>query len=202
MRIITFYNKIIRKELLTKQKEVFNKFGYNLEQINVENWVSHGHAVNEFLNGIDNPNEIIVLFDVDAIPLNPIVINDTVNWCQNNLGIVGITQNAPKTKDYIIYASPAFMVFSMNTYNTLGRPSFEENKRSDCGTEMTHKCREIGLEVRMFYPTSYEERTFQLDGYIHYGYGCNYENKIYHSFESRFGKKDSFFIKKCNEILG
>jgi sulfatase maturation enzyme AslB (radical SAM superfamily) len=25
--------------------------------------------------------------------------------------------------------------------------------------------------------------------------------EIYHSFESRFGKKDSFFINKCNSIL-
>ena len=81
MRIVTFYNEIIKKELLEKQKQVFNKFGYNLEQIYVNNWISHGHAVDEFLNNINNSNEIIVLFDVDAIPLNPSIINYVANWC-------------------------------------------------------------------------------------------------------------------------
>jgi hypothetical protein len=201
MNIITFYNKIIRKDVVELQKKVFSKFGYTINQIYVENWKSHGEAIDEYLNKISNENEIIILFDIDAIPLNSSVLNEVTIWCQQNIGIVGIAQNAPKTNDYIIYASPAFMAFSIKTYNFLGRPSFIENKRSDCGTEMTHSARKLGVEVRLFYPTNYEEKTFKLDGYIHYGYGCNYENKIYHSFESRFGKKDGFFIKKCKSLL-
>lgn len=201
MNIVTFYNKIISKKVVDLQKKVFNKFGYSINQVFVENWTTHSDAIDQYLKGVNNENEVIVLFDIDAIPLNNTVIKEAVEWCKNNIGIVGIAQNAPKTKDYIIYASPAFMVFSIKTFNLLGRPSFLENKRSDCGTEMTHEARKLGIEVRAFYPTKYEQRTFKLDGYIHYGYGCNYENKIYHSFESRFGKKDGFFIKKCNEVL-
>jgi hypothetical protein len=201
MNIVTFYNKIIKKEVVLLQKKVFNKFGYDINQIYVDNWKSHGDSINEYLKSFENEDEIIFLFDIDSIPLNDKILDEILLWCKNNIGIVGIAQNAPKKNDYIIYASPAFMAFSIKTYNFLNKPSFLENDRSDCGTEMTHRSREYGVEVRLFYPTKYEQKTFKLDGYIHYGYGCNYENKIYHSFESRFGKKDSFFINKCNSIL-
>jgi hypothetical protein len=47
MRIITFYNNIINPTIVNLQKRVFNHFGYDIDQINVTDWVSHGKSVDD-----------------------------------------------------------------------------------------------------------------------------------------------------------
>jgi hypothetical protein len=201
MRVITFYNEVVNPQFAELQKKVFNKFGYDIDQIYVKNWVTHGKAVDDYLSSINDENEIIVLFDIDSIPLNDTIIHKAVNWCKDNIGIFSCAQKAVKLKDPIIHAAPAFMVFSLKTYNFLGRPTFETNLRSDCGAEMTHSARDKGVEIRMLYPSHVESPYAQLDGPIQFGYGTTYGNEIYHAFESRFRKRDSFFLNKCNHIL-
>jgi hypothetical protein len=201
MRTITFYNNVVNPEFISLQKRVFNKFGYDIDQIYVENWKTHGNAVDEYLSKITDENEIIVLFDVDCVPLNDTIIHKAVNWCKENIGIFSMAQKAVKLKNPIIHAAPAFMVFSIKTYNLLGRPTFETNLRSDCGAEMTYSAREKGVEIRMLYPSHVESSYAELDGPVTFGYGTTYGGEIYHAFESRFRQRDSFFLNKCNTIL-
>jgi hypothetical protein len=198
--IITFYNEIISQHVVDLQKKVFEKFRLEINQIKPETWINHGTCIDNFLNEVTNENEVIVLFDIDSIPLNDWIVPYAEKWCSENLGIFSVAQKSPKLTSTIL-AAPSFMVFSKKTYDYLGRPSFVETERSDCGGEMTYAAREKGLEVRLLYPTSSEIPAWHLDQYYDFGYGTNYENKIYHSFESRFKKKDSYFINKCNEIL-
>lgn len=201
MRIITFYNHIINPQIIDLQKQVFNKFGYDIDQIKVIDWISHGKSVDDYLSNVTDENEIIVLFDVDSIPLNNQIIHKAVDWCKDNIGIYSMAQRAPKIKNAIIHAAPAFMVFSMKTYNELGRPSFETNYRSDCGAEMTHSANEKNIEVKMLYPTNVETPHTILKDDIYFGYGTTYGDEIYHAFESRFKRRDGYFINKCNHIL-
>jgi hypothetical protein len=201
MRIITFYNNIVNPEIVRLQKQVFQKYEYDIDQINVTDWVSHGKSVNNYLSNIHDENEVIVLFDIDSIPLNNTIIHKAVDWCKNNIGIYSMAQRAPKIKNAIIHAAPAFMVFSIKTYNLLGRPDFETNYRSDCGAEMTHSAREKGIEVKMLYPSHVETPHTILEGDIYFGYGTTYDNEIYHAFESRFKQRDGYFINKCRKIL-
>lgn len=198
--IITFYNDIIDQEIVLSQKKVFDKFNLNLQQIKPEKWVNHGTCVDQYLNQIKDENEVIVLFDIDSIPLNEWIVPYAIKWCQENIGIFSVAQKHPKLISTIL-AAPSFMVFSMKTYNFLGKPSFLETNRSDCGGEMTYTAREKGVEIRLLYPTVSDIPSWSLDEYYKFGYGTNYENKIYHSFESRFNKKNSLFINKCNEVL-
>lgn len=201
MRIVTFYNDIVNSEIVDLQRKVFQKYGYNIEQIKVTNWVSHGKSVDDYLSKINDVDEIIVLFDIDSIPLNNSIIHRAVEWCQNNIGIFSMAQRAPKIKNAIIHAAPAFMVFSVNTYNLLGRPSFETNYRSDCGAEMTHSAIEKNIEIKMLYPTHVETPHTVLKDDIYFGYGTTYGDEIYHAFESRFRKRDGYFLNKCKNIL-
>jgi len=201
MRIITFYNDIVNPLIVNRQKQVFQKYGYDIDQIRVTDWVSHGKAVNDYLSNIQDENEIIVLFDVDSIPLNNTIIDKAVDWCKNNVGIYSMAQRAPKIKNAIVHAAPAFMVFSIKTYNLLGKPNFETNYRSDCGAEMTHSAKEKGIEVKMLYPSHVETPHTILEGDIYFGYGTTYNNDIYHAFESRFKQRDGYFINKCKTIL-
>jgi hypothetical protein len=201
MRIITFYNDIVNPLIVNLQKQVFQKYGYDIDQIRVTDWVSHGKAVNDYISNIQDENEIIVLFDVDSIPLNNTIIHKAVDWCKNNVGIYSMAQRAPKIKNAIVHAAPAFMVFSIKTYNLLGKPNFETNYRSDCGAEMTHSAKEKGIEVKMLYPSHVETPHTILEGDIYFGYGTTYNNDIYHAFESRFKQRDGYFINKCKTIL-
>ena len=110
MRVITFYNEIVNPQFAELQKKIFNKFGYDIDQIYVKNWVTHGKAVDDYLSSIDDENEIIVLFDIDSIPLNDTIIYKAVNWCKDNVGIFSLAQKAVKLKNPLIHAAPAFMV--------------------------------------------------------------------------------------------
>lgn len=201
MRVITFYNDIVNPLIVNLQKQVFQKYGYDIDQVRVTDWVSHGKAVNDYLSNIQDENEIIVLFDVDSIPLNDTIIHKAVDWCKNNIGIYSMAQRAPKIKNAIVHAAPAFMVFSIKTYDLLGRPNFETNYRSDCGAEMTHAAKEKGIEVKMLYPSHVETPHTILENDIYFGYGTTYGNEIYHAFESRFKQRDGYFINKCKTIL-
>ena len=201
MRIITFYNNIINPTIVNLQKKVFNHFGYDIDQINVTDWVSHGKSVDDYLSVITDPKEVIVLFDIDSIPLNTTIINDAVKWCTENISIYSVAQKAISLKNPIIHAAPSFMVFSIETFNLLGRPTFTTNGRSDCGGEMTHSARDKGIEIRMLYPSHVETPHSQLDGPVMFGYGTTYGHQLYHAFESRFKARDGYFINKCNSIL-
>lgn len=201
--IITFYNEKINSDIVKHQKMVFDFFGYEINQINVTNWISHGKSVDDFLLTIKDENDVICLFDIDCIPLNNKIINDAISWCSQNIGIFSVAQKAAEIKNPIIHASPAFMVFSKKTYDFLGKPTFQTNQRSDCGAEMTHMAREKGVEIRMLYPNHVEIPIWDLDSYIKFGHGTTYGDSIFHSFESRFGRDalTSIFIKKCKEVL-
>jgi len=204
MKIITFYNENINPIVVDYQKKVFKHFKYDINQINVLNWVSHGQSVDDYLKTINDPNEVIVLFDIDCIPLNKTIIHHAIKWCEENDGIFGNSQLAPKLKEphnTFIYVAPSFMVFTMKTYEKLGRPTFTTTERSDCGGEITHFAKEKNVKIKYLYPTSVDVPTFKLKDDIWFGYGTNYENNTYHSFESRFRKKDSYFLNKCKNIL-
>ena len=129
MKTITFYNDKINQEFPILQKKVFSKFGQKIEQIKIENWVTHGKHIDDFLETIKDENEIIVLFDIDSIPLNHQIIPKAVKWSQENIGIYSMAQTAKNLNYPIIHAAPAFMVFSIKSYNHLGRPSFTTNKK-------------------------------------------------------------------------
>jgi len=199
--IFTVYNEKINTSVVDLQKKVFNFFGLEINQIKIDNWISHGKSVDDILNKFEDPKDVIVLFDIDSIPLNGEIVPKSIDWCKNNIGIISVAQRAVKLQNTIIHAGPSFMVFSIETFNKLGRPSFKETHRSDCGGELTYESRSRGIEVRLMYPTHVDREDFVLDGNVKFGLGTNYENNIYHAFESRLGKGDGFFIKKCQTII-
>ena len=205
MHIITFYDKKIKPLVVDLQQKVFKKYGFTINQIMVENWTTHGDAVDNYLKDIYDPEEIIVLFDIDAIPLNKKIIPLAVEWAKNNVGLFGNAQVASKLKpphNKFIFAAPSFLVFSIRTYNELGRPSFNTTNRSDCAGELSHIATENEMSINLLFPNHAEIPNVKLDENHSFGYGTTYGNNTYHAFESRFGKKDVFFINKCNSILG
>ena len=198
--IITFYNEKIDPEVVKYQKKVFDFFGYTIHQIKPDNWQGHGGSIDLFLSNHKKRWEYIVLFDIDCIPLNGTVINDSINWVKNNNGLYSVAQKANHIPNSIVYASPAFLAFSHKTYDLLGRPTFSCTDRSDCAGELTHKSIELGYEVKLMYPSNVMIPKWDLTNDIKFGIGTTYENNIFHSFESR-KNSNQIFLNKCKEIL-
>lgn len=198
--IATFYNHKISKNIVESQKKVFDFFEQEISQVFIKDWVSHGKSVDDYLTNLGNDWEYFILFDIDCIPLTKDIIPEAINWVKTNNGLFSAAQKASHIPNSIIYASPAFVAFNKKTYELLGKPSFQSTNRSDCGAELTYIANEIGLEVKLLYPTEVAIPAWPLTENTMFGFGTNYENKIFHSFESRFNRYD-FFIKKCSEVL-
>lgn len=196
---VTFYNDRINNEIVEYQKKVFDYFSLDLNQIHCKDWPGHGHLVDRHINSLGENWEYFVLFDIDCIPLDKDIINEGINWSKNNLGLFSVAQRHYK-KSEVVYASPAFLVFSKKTYDLLGKPTFVETERSDVAGELTHKCIEMNLDLNIIYPTSVEQERWILTGNKKFGVGTNYGNRIYHAFESRFDNS-KIFVNKCKEVL-
>ncbi|CAB4159540.1 hypothetical protein UFOVP699_276 [uncultured Caudovirales phage] len=198
--IATFYNERIDKNVVAYQKRVFDHFGISLNQVMPENWGTHGSAVNDYINSLGDSWEYFVLFDIDCIPLTRTVVQESIDWALSHTGILGVAQRANHIKDSILYAGPAFLVFSRKTFDLLGRPSFSGNSRSDNGGELTYECVSRGYEVNLLYPSHVEVPKWKLTDDSMFGLGTTFENKIFHNFESRNGRNHGF-INKCEKVL-
>ena len=198
--IITFYNAKINQSVVTNQKKVFEHFNIELNQIDCGQWIGHGKVIDKYLRECNQDWEYLILFDIDSIPLNEKIIPETIDWIKNNHGLFSVAQKASHIKDSIVYAGPCFLGFSRETYELMGRPSFDQTHRSDCAAELTYFAIDKGFEVKLMYPSSVEVPMWDLEDGVKFGYGTTYENNIYHSFESRFHNID-MFINKCDKVL-
>lgn len=197
---VTFYNDKIDDQIVQYQKKVFDHFGLKINQINSPTWPGHGHLVDEYIKSLNDNWDVFVLFDIDSIPLDNKIIDEGIEWAKNNLGLFSVAQRHYR-KSEVVYASPAFLIFSKKTYDTIDRASFVETRRSDVAGELTHKCIEKKLQVKLMWPSSVEEEKWILKDDQKFGRGTTYENRIYHAFESRMNNVSSF-VNKCKEILG
>ena len=198
--LVTFYSSDLNKDIVDNQKKVFNHFGLDINQVCCNPWVSHAKHVDDFIKNLGDDWDHIIVFDIDCIPLNEKIIPETIATILNENTICSVAQKASHIPNSIIYASPAFIGFSKETFNFLGRPSFRETYRSDCGGELTHLAIEKNTDVKLLFPTSVETPKWPLTEDIMFGLGTNYDNSIFHSFESRMNNYN-IFNKKCEEIL-
>ena len=197
-RIASFYNSNIPHDILDMQHRVFDKFGIHHEQHLTDQ--PHSHAIDDFI--LANDFDLLMLFDIDCIPLDGRIIGDAARIVTERPCIYGAIQNAnhiPGSPDYV---SPAFMCLTQYTYELIGRPSFRETYRSDVGGEITHRARENSIDVEFLKVASVRTPQWRLSDGTPFGHGTNYGNRVFHAFKSRHGGETrGLFIDKCREIL-
>ncbi len=198
--ILTFFNNKIHPDIPKYQKKVMNHFNINIDQITPKNWGTHASEIDNYIYSINKKWEYLVLFDVDCIPLDNNIVNEGISWSMDNYGIFSVAQYASHIPNSIIYASPAFMIFSKKTYDLLGNPKFIQTNRADCGGELTYACLEQGFSINLLYPSHIEQKKWKLGDNDMFGLGTTYGDRVYHHFEARRNRVDSF-IKKCNTVL-
>ncbi len=197
--IVTFYNEKINPEVVKAQKDLFDHFGIPLQQVKPDVWLGHGKNVDGYIATHD-VWDTFTLFDIDCIPLDPHIVGEGLTWCRDNNGLFSVAQRASHIPDSIVYASPAYISFTRETYDKLGRPTFDCTKRSDCAGELSHEAMRLGLPISLMYPYSVDTEKWDLDNGRRFGYGTNYANRIYHQFESRKNYTDRF-IEVCHETI-
>lgn len=206
IKIVSFHYYLIPDSVRLHQKKVFDHFGIDIEQVVTP--LAHYDAIDKWI--AENEFDVMVLFDGDCIPLRKEAISEYVNIAVKNNWLVGVIQNANHIHDSSDYIGPGFMVLTDRVYKMLGRPSFHDNERSDCGQELTHEAVKrrvgfIGLPV-----TDVMQNRWKLKGNIvsdeaslnYFGIGTTYDHSIFHAFESRMNNNAiGIFERKCLEVI-
>lgn len=194
---VSFYRNNINTLLVQKQKEVFDKFGIDHTQVLTDK--DHNVAIDLYL--MSEEWDTVFLFDIDCIPLKEKIFEYALDKIKDGNTLFGAAQMANHIPNSLIYVSPAFMVLTRSVYEKLGRPSFKETHRGDVGAELTYLSYKYKVHVDVLYPTHAEVPIWNLNDVTKFGHGTNYEDMVYHAFESRFGNTVSRFITKCDELL-
>lgn len=195
----SYANPNISKDILSLQKQVFNKFNLPVTQIVKDS--RHGDFLNDI---ITNSNaKYIIVFDVDCIPLTSKLYDIIIDEIKNENSIIGIEQVCNNNSLNHTYAGPACLALSKDLYNKLGKPNLRENYRSDVGEELTWACESKGYRVKYFKVHSAEVPKWKLSDNRMFGIGTVYtfknEEVLYHQFEIRINSFN--FIDRCNKIL-
>lgn len=197
MKFVSFYNSNISYKVVDAQRAVFEKFGCEIEQILTT--LQHPQAIDDYL--LNKEWSQIAIFDIDCIPLNKKIFK-FIRFCTQYPVIFGAAQRASHIPNSIIYVSPAFICFNKDTYEKLGKPSFNPTIRGDVGAEITYKANEMRFTVDYLWPSSVQEPKWPLRENELFGLGTTYDNSIYHAFESRMNHNSTnMFLKKCEHIL-
>jgi hypothetical protein len=195
--IVSFHNDRVNPEVVKWQKKVFDHFGIDLLQVkygDMNGATGHGTAIDDFIRDEWKDGRLTIC-DIDCIPITHLAFNAMPDSC-----LYGAAQKSSHIEGSIIYVSPAFISFSRETFEALGKPSFVPTSRADCGGELTWAAMEKGVDIRMLFPTHVNETRWELAPGIMFGLGTTYGNKIYHAFQGQWNTE--MFVNKCKQVIG
>lgn len=195
------YMDNIDPKLVEAQKQVFDTFNVNINQILWKSLGGNPHS--DFVNTIvdDVYCDFYVLFDIDSIPLRPDFLEILVERA-GKTKILG----AEQTTDMISnepFAAPSCFIISKELYDKMGRPRFDPTPRSDDTQELTHLAIEQGIEVDFikFTHCKIPNYYWEFKDGRKYGYGSYYEDLVFHNFQARLDKFTRFFFEECEKTI-
>ncbi|HYH37108.1 MAG TPA: hypothetical protein VD860_02710 [Azospirillum sp.] len=198
--IVSVYMANIHFSVVAMQKAVVEQLAppdMPFHQLRVDR--PHAESLDAFLNETDF--DTVVVLDIDCIPLH----GDALPMLRDEAAkgqLVGAVQRANHIANGgHLYAGPFCMAFTRDLWARLGKPSFQGTVRGDVGEELTYRCEEEGVGVRMLWPTAVEEPLWPLrDGAV-FGYGTEYESAFWHCFEIRDPRNQLRFTNRCFRAL-
>lgn len=208
LEIYSIYAHNIATELVEAQAAVFRHLGLPLIQVPFggderDDRVlhrGHGEAIQTLAR--QSQADLLILFDIDCIPLHRHVLEHCYLPVMQAGGLVGPAQRANHL-NRLIYAAPSAIGFSRELYRRVGQPELTPSKRFDVGGSLTWACARRGVPVVKLPPLSCEVPKWPLDDdkRLSYGHGTTYVGGIYHAFEIRLGSTQERFLRKCHEVL-
>jgi hypothetical protein len=192
------------------QKMVMDEFQIPIQYHNYE--MNHGEWMDNVVRSAQE--DVIVIFDVDCVPLNKDRFASIINYVSNNKTFVGSAQasNHLKIKNHI-YAAPNFFAISKAAFDQLGQPNFHVKWDSDLdhGWDVAQNvslvAQAMNFKFRVLMPTFYDKHindagdSWDLGPCGHYGIGTVFDDTVYHLFNSRHQENIDLFSKRCHEIV-
>jgi len=189
--------------IIQSHKSVMNKFELPVSYTAAN--VPHGHWMNHICTNLDS--DVFVFFDADCVPLDKAIVHESINYAAANDSFIGIAQASNHISPFNhIFAAPAFFVITKSCYESLGKPSFSENHRSDVAEEISHVADLAKKKYRCLYPTRYdgipvEGAPWRLSNYGYFGIGTLFADRVYHLYQGRLNQNIELFVKRCDQIV-
>ena len=197
-QIYTCYNSNVSRELREDQKKVFDLFKMNITQeltpMHHPSWLdSKTKSLKDF--------DVLVFFDIDAIPLKPGFYEYILDQIGDNNSIIGIEQAANHLDPNFVYAGAPCIAMTKIAYQKMGSPSFMNNHRADTAGELTFAALEHGVDVKFFHITSSLTKQWKCGPDKYFGLGTVYDDWLYHQFHAADIMSQMQFKNKANQIL-
>jgi hypothetical protein len=161
--------------------------------------IHHGMTAENYIK--DTDYDAYILMDNDCIPLTEHVFPFYFHYMIQGK-IIGCVQRANHIENNEhVYAGPMMLGFTKELYERLDSPTLGPTHRGDTAEELTYVAEKAGVEVKLLWPSHYEEKRWTLINNKWFGIGTTYEDMVYHAFEISKVKAQELFYAKCNEIL-
>lgn len=165
----------------------------------------HGMWMNETI--LQSKADIIGFLDIDCIPTNKLIVEQSIDYCVQNKTFVGIAQASnhilPKSH---IFAAPAFFFLWKETWKDLLQPTFSEVPNvADVAENVCYAAEMAGLRYKTLFPTHYtktpDEGPWHLHTYGVYGIGTHFEGGVYHLYQARMNNNVDLFVDAAKQIM-
>ncbi|GKW04575.1 hypothetical protein EO763_21545 [Pectobacterium odoriferum] len=198
VRIFTLYWNNVDLQLVNAQREVFEKFGFKIEQHNY-----HGMDHGIWMEGIFNAaadEDVIIIVDIDCIPLNSNAVKKAIISARNGK-VFGCAQSANHIDYHYIYAGPMFLSLTGKTWRDAGKPSLQADDEFDVGGRLTDAAQQAGHLPEFVYPSDVAVPKWLIGEKYICGLFTIYEHSYLHLFESRNKDLIDCFIEMSNDII-
>jgi hypothetical protein len=226
--IISFYMANTPRAVIDAQAEVVAKMAPGITFLQVNTRQSHGESIDIALEMLlpKMDKDLLVLLDIDAIPLRESSIPTLINMTCDGIRLAGAPQasnHLAKPWCHDIFVAPCVMALSRLAWISVGKPSAVPTDKSDVAQEITRRFQEVAdpREVPVTMDIiSYDGRPHPVklpDGRVdappfwklgsrgRYGlntiYGIQSRPLFFHSFQSFAPGQNERFIATCKKVL-
>lgn len=202
IQFYSLYHDNIPGSMVAAHKAVTDKFEIPTRYVN--RTTDHGSWLNEIM--LTTSDDMVGFFDIDCVPLSKEKVEECILYAKTHNTFIGNAQASnhipPKSH---IFAGPAFFIITMDCWEKLERPTFQQGPNWDVAQMVSYVAESKGKRYRCLYPDCFEsepaEGVWPLSNYGIYGVGTVFENTAYHVFQSRFPMNRQLFVKRCQEIV-
>jgi hypothetical protein len=198
-KIYSLYWSNISPEVIGDQRRVFDALQIDLEQQNMDR-KNHGEWMTEILE-YSKDEDIVFFCDIDAFPLKSSSFEKALEFV-NNDHLFGLAQFSSHTSSKAIYAGPMFLGLKRKIWSQMGRPSLRANQLADAGEILTIKARQLGVAVKIIYPTVCIQPKWELGSEGVFGIGTFYGDlDFFHLFETRHKVTNKLMSAVAHDVI-
>ena len=205
--IFSYFEENIPQDIVAAQNEVVNRYRpMDCDFVMMKGGAGHGEAIDWFLS--DSRYDNYFLLDIDAIPLNSLVIpymlyKASLGYMTGNIQRSNHLQNGRH-----VFAAPSFMSLSKALWWGMGKPSFKTTQRADVAEEVTFRAEAQGVPLELFRPSRVlgeKQWALEASDQPQYGIGTFFSFEgmeiSYHNFQIRIPEAHRLFLDVCRAVL-